>query len=134
MKTSKQSQQQTKGGRRQEKMIEQLMQDLDSSYRRQQFITEEGKSIHGVLLDSDECELLVSWWEEMQPRHRGRPKLHPSLFGNPYKEEFEQERQKIVAARKKERGATKQAIAVLAARHRVEFDTMRKRIYGKKIK
>ena len=77
-------------------------------------------------------EQLMHWWDEQTtPRRRGRHKLHPSLFGNPYKNEFEREREKIIAARGKERGATKEAITALAERHNVEFDTMRKRIAGR---
>jgi hypothetical protein len=73
----------------------------------------------------------MGWWAEQTTPRRGRHKQLPSLFGNPYREEFVREKKKIIAAGGKERGAIKEAITVLAKRHRVEFDTMRKRIRGR---
>jgi hypothetical protein len=110
------------------------MQDLDSQYRRQWFVTENGEKLEGVLLDADECKLPRDWWMEIQHRPRGRPELEPSLFGNSYKEEFEQVRATIVGSTGKQRGSIQQAIAILAKKYRIEPDAMRKRIDGRKIK
>jgi hypothetical protein len=91
-----------------------------------------GQIVEGILLDRNACELLLRWWGKVRkPVPRGRPPSQPSLFGNPYKREFDEEKQKILISRKKVRGATKEAICILAERHRVTFDTMRKRISGK---
>jgi hypothetical protein len=115
--------------------INDLINELRSyQYHARAYFTQDGTSEVGVLLNSNECKLLVRWWEETTnapPRRRGRRQLQPSLFGNPYKEEFERERKKIAAARGKARGATKEAIAALAERYKVTFDAMRKRIRGR---
>jgi len=111
--------------------IYRLMSGMDGR-RPQEYAAADGTREKGVLLSPDEYDELISWWKEQTtPRGKGRRKLHPSLFGNPYKEEFAWERKKIIAAGGKERGATKEAITALAKRHRVEFDTMRKRITGR---
>jgi hypothetical protein len=112
---------------------EKLLETLANYWLAKQFYrTDDGEFVEGMLLVGDDCELLLRWWGKVRkPVPRGRPRLHPSLFGNPYQEEFELEKQKIIATRKKVRGATKEAIHVLAARHRVNFDAMRKRIRGK---
>jgi hypothetical protein len=108
-----------------------LISDLDSPDRRQ--LSPDGEQ--GYLLAANELELLQRWALQVQSRRRGRPSKagHPTqrtLF-NLYTEEFERERKKAIQARGgKERGAIKKAITILAKRHRVEFDAMRKRIKG----
>jgi hypothetical protein len=110
------------------------MEGLRDSKELQEYILPDGTAEEGVLLSRDEYERLIDWWDHQTTpppaQRRGRRTLHPSLFGNPYKSEFEEEKQKILKARGKGRGATKEAITTLAKRHRVEFDTMRKRIKG----
>lgn len=87
----------------------------------------------GVLLDDQDCETLAQWWKEFPvTRAKGRPPREPSLFGNPFRQEFEEERQKIISAGGKTRGATKKATAALALKYSIEFETMRKRIKGNK--
>jgi hypothetical protein len=107
---------------------------IDDISRRepQDYTAPDGTLEYGVLLSPDEYDDLISWRKKQEPpRGRGRRKLQPSLLGNPYKEEFEREKKKIIASSGRERGAIKKAIASLARRHRVEFDTMRKRIAGR---
>jgi len=110
-----------------------LLATFANYWREKQFYqTEDGDFVEGILLDQKACLLLLRWWGKLRkPGPRGRPRSSTPLLGNPYKEEFEIERQRIVAVRRKDRGATKEAIAILAARHRVTFDAMRKRIQGK---
>jgi hypothetical protein len=114
---------------------EALLDSVANYWREKQlYKTEDGDSVEGILLDEGACISLLRWWGKLRkPVPRGRPPLPLSSLdiGNPYQDEFERERQRIVAARKKERGATKEAIAILAARHRVTFDAMRKRVRGK---
>jgi hypothetical protein len=114
---------------------EALLSTLSNYWRERQFYkTEDGDSVEGILLDKGDCYLLLRFWGKLRkPIPRGRPRVPSSSLGigNPYKEEFERERQRIVSTRKKERGATKEAIAILAERHRVTFDAMRKRVRGK---
>jgi hypothetical protein len=104
------------------------------SYERQSYRTEDGEAVEGILLDKEACNLLLRWWgKAKKPAVRGRPRTHQPLFANtnPYKMEFDEEMQKIVASGKKMRGAIKVATSNLAERHRVDFDTMRKRIRKK---
>jgi hypothetical protein len=117
-----------------EKILERLRQFGSNA---QDYTSEDGETEHGILLDAAACEKLL-WWGERAGKYarRGRPRRRgwhtASLFPNRYQEEFELERQKIIQARGgKARGAIKEAIAILAKRHRVEFDAMRKRIKGK---
>ena len=112
---------------------ENLFKTLASYVRESKtYRTEDGELVDGILLDSPACDLLVRWWGKgRKPNPRGRRRALPSLFGNPYREEFEEEKRKIISHRKRERGATKEAIAALAVRHRVSFDAMRKRIREK---
>ena len=111
--------------------LDNLIHDLAEYYKnKQQYFTDNGETKCGILLDEEACKLLVRWWEKSRPRKKGRPAKLPSLFANPFKQEFEQEIEKIKAARGTIRGATKAAIHILAERHRVQFDTMRKRIKG----
>jgi hypothetical protein len=49
------------------------------------------------------------------------------LWGDPLLEEFMSVRQQIIMTHGR-RGAISRAIAVLAERHRIEFDAMRKRL------
>jgi hypothetical protein len=116
-----------------EKDIDYLMNDIDSNFRREWFLTERGEKTEGVLLDDDECQLLVDFWRDIKHRRKGRPVKEPSLFGNTFQEEFERERAKILATGK-QRGSVQQAIAIVAQRYRIEPDAMRKRISGQKIK
>lgn len=113
--------------------VERLLETFQLYWsEKQSYGTDDGELAEGILLDRKACELLVRWWGRVRkPVPQGRPRALPSLFGNPYLAEFEKEKEKIVAARKKDRGATKEAIAILAARHRVTFDAMRKRVRGK---
>jgi hypothetical protein len=110
-----------------------ILETLAGYWReKQSYRTDDGEVVEGILLDRDGCKLLLRWWGKVgKPVPRGRPRSQPSLFGNPYKTEFDEEKQKIVASRMKARGATKEAIHILAERYRVTFDTMRKRIRGK---
>jgi hypothetical protein len=119
----------------QEKEIDHLISDLDSNFRRDWFLTERGEKVEGVLLDADECQLLMDFWRDIKHRRKGRPIKQPSLslFGDTYREEFEREKAKILATGE-QRGSVQRAIAVLAQRYRIEPDAMRKRIYGQKTK
>jgi hypothetical protein len=130
-----------------ESWLEPLMRELASAARTRRLVrsgragrlaryrTEQDELVQGVLLDVGECRLLAEWWNEVRLRRRGRPEQLPSLFDdsyrNSYRNEFESERQRIIAAAGKEWGATKQATAILAARHDVSFDAMRKRLKRK---
>jgi hypothetical protein len=114
----------------------QALLDAVANYWREKrfYTTEDGDSVEGILLDNGDCYLLLRFWGKLRkPIPRGRPRVPSSSLGigDLYKEEFERERQRIVSTRKKTRGATKEAIAILAERHRVTFDAMRKRVRGK---
>jgi hypothetical protein len=104
----------------------------DFHWHAQHFKREDGRALYGILLESDDCRVLAeSWSKALGPKPRGRPKILPSLFGNPYREEFERELAMIVKRRGKKRGAINRAINILAKKYRVQFDAMRKRIAEK---
>lgn len=114
-----------------ERFVEPLMEDIRAAHRLPRYRNEKGETVEGVLLNASECESLLKWWDETRGRTRGRPERLPSLFDDNYREEFDRERQRIIAARGKQRGATKEATATLAVRHGVSFDAMRKRLKRK---
>jgi hypothetical protein len=77
-------------------------------------------------------------WEEIKsavqnlhPRSRGRPELHPSLFGNPDKDEVECEKQKIITSTGRVRGALTKAVDRVARQKGISLDAMRARIRKK---
>ena len=114
--------------------LDTLIATIDAQYRDSRWRSRRhGETVPGILVESDEWEQLVKLWEQIRPRPKGRPELEPSLFGNPYKEEFDKVRDQVAGKIGKQRGSVQRAIAILAKKYRVEPDTMRKRIYGAEI-